>query len=221
MQFVNTAQFRRLARAGATAGVAVMRSGTVAQRAWDGVSRRIRFVFSDASVDRQGDTIAVGGWLLDNFLRNPVALWNHDGLAPPIGRASNVGTSGGKLIGDIEFMPPEVSSFADSIFKMVKERFINAVSVGFRPIEWTFASDPKRPGGIDFKRQELLEISVCPVPANAGALAAEQRGLRNGGSDARRRGRMAEAARVREVQRLMDCGISLDVAELLAAKGRS
>jgi phage head maturation protease len=48
--------------------------------------------------------------------------------------------------------------------------FLRSVSVGFRPLEFRFSSDPARQGGIDFTKQELLEISVVPVPANAEAL---------------------------------------------------
>ena len=54
---------------------------------------------------------------------------------------------------------------------MVKGGFVNSVSVGFQPIEWTLAKDKARPGGIDFKKQKLLEISVVPIPANENAIA--------------------------------------------------
>src|SRR5712664_3216560 len=67
-------------------------------------SRNIRFVFSDATVDRSGDSIDQAGWKTDSYRDNPVALWSHDSSSPPIGRSSNVGTVSGKLMGDIEFM---------------------------------------------------------------------------------------------------------------------
>jgi HK97 family phage prohead protease len=132
--------------------------------------RKLRFVFSDGTVDRAGDSIDPEGWEIDSFMDNPVALWSHDSSSPPIGRASNVGASGGKLMGDIEFMPADISPFADSIFRMVKAGFVKAVSVGFMPIEWKFAQDNDRPFGVNFSKQELLEISVCPVPCNPNAL---------------------------------------------------
>ena len=162
--------FRASAKGNARPEGAVMCLATSDPQDVAGDARTLRFVFSDGSVDRAGDTIDADGWETDNFLKNPVALWAHDSFSPPIGRAKNIGPAGGKLYGDIEFMPPEVSSFADSIFRMVKGGFIKAVSVGFMPLEWTFVNDKDRPYGIDFKRQELLEISVCPVPCNANAL---------------------------------------------------
>jgi hypothetical protein len=46
-----------------------------------------------------------------------------------------------------------------------------ACSVGFLPKEWKFADeDENRPFGIDFKRQELLEISVVPIGSNRDAM---------------------------------------------------
>jgi HK97 family phage prohead protease len=133
-------------------------------------SRKIRFVFSDGTIDRAGDSIDPAGWQTATFMQNPVALWSHDSYSPPIGRASNVGVVGNKLMGDIEFIPSDISPFAESIYRMVTAGYVKAVSVGFLPIEWKFTSDKNRPYGIDFTKQELLEISVCPVPCNPNAL---------------------------------------------------
>ncbi len=133
--------------------------------------RTLRFCFSDGSVDRMGDTIDPNGWDLTAFERNPVALWAHDSSAPPIGVASNVGKVGERLMGDIEFAPAATYAFAETIFRLVEGKYIRAVSVGFIPHEYSFVeNDPDRGFGIDFKRQELLEISLCPIPANPNAL---------------------------------------------------
>jgi len=115
-------------------------------------ARTIRFCFSDGSVDRAGDTIDQDGWELERFRRNPSALWAHDSSAPPIGRASNVAVTGSRLMGDIEFASAETYEFADTIYRLVSGGFIRAVSVGFRPLEYSFAEDDDRPWGIDFKR---------------------------------------------------------------------
>lgn len=147
----------------------------------DAGDRKLRFVFSDGSVDRMGDSINPDGWDTADFMANPVALWAHDSSSPPIGRASNVMPVAGKLKGDIEFMPADISAFADSIYRMAKAGFIKAVSVGFIPLEWKFVQDSKRPWGIDFLKQSLLEISVCPVPCNPNALAeAKSQGIDTG-----------------------------------------
>jgi HK97 family phage prohead protease len=136
----------------------------------DAAARTRRFIFSDDTVDLSGDSIAPKGWVLDDFERNSVALWSHMSWDPPIGRASDVKVQKGKLVGDIEFATAEVYPFADTIYRLVEGGFLKAVSVGFKPLEWTFTQDKDRPYGIDFKRQTLLEISVCCVPCNPNAL---------------------------------------------------
>lgn len=149
-------------------------------------SRKIRFCFSDGSVDRMGDTIDPNGWDIRDFNANPVALWAHDSYSPPIGRASNVTVEGARLMGDIEFIGPETYAFSDTIYRMVRGKFLNAVSVGFIPLEYSFVeNDPDRGWGIDFKRQQLLEISICPVPANPNALAETYAEARAKGIDTR------------------------------------
>jgi HK97 family phage prohead protease len=138
--------------------------------------RTLRFCYSDESVDRMGDTIRAAGWDISDYLRNPVALWAHDSSAPPIGNGKNVGVEGARLMGDIEFAPPETYLFADTIYRLLVGKFLRAVSVGFMPTKHLFVQDdPERPWGIDFLEQSLLEISVCPVPANPNALAEARR----------------------------------------------
>lgn len=162
-------EFRASAKDGVRLEGAVFRVAVADPVAVDD-TRNVRFVFSDASIDRSGDSINQDGWKTDAYKDNPVALWAHDSSSPPIGRSSNVGIAGGKLMGDIEFMSADISPFADSIYRMVTAGFVKAVSVGFIPLEYSFSNDKNRPYGIDFTKQELLEISVCPVPCNPNAL---------------------------------------------------
>ena len=53
---------------------------------------------------------------------------------------------------------------------MLREGYLSAVSVGFVPLEWDWADDEARAGGIDFKAMDLTEFSVVPVPANPNSL---------------------------------------------------
>jgi HK97 family phage prohead protease len=142
-----------------------------------------------------GDTVNPAGWRLDAFRANPQALWSHKSDEPPIGRACNVAVEGDRLMGDIEFASADVYPFADQIFRLVKAGFLNTVSVGFMPIEYEFSDQAGR--GIDFLEQELLEISVCPVPANANALV-EVRSWRQ--RRAERRARRAGLAEIEAVE---------------------
>ena len=134
--------------------------------------RTFTFVFSNADVDRYGDKIDPAGWDLTNYRTNPVVLFGHDAgaVANVVGRAKNVRVQGGQLLGDIEFMPATISELAETVYQMVRDGFLNAVSVGFAPVEWKAAHDKSRPGGIDITKAELLEVSIVPIPALPSAL---------------------------------------------------
>jgi HK97 family phage prohead protease len=135
--------------------------------------RTVRFVLSDGSVDRMGDTVAVAGWDLSSYRRNPVVLFAHDSSSPPIGRATRVWSDGTRLLGDVEFALAETYAFADTIYRLVKGGFLKSGSVGFLPTDYDFAGS-----GVSYRRQELLEFSVVPVPANANALVeARMKGI--------------------------------------------
>lgn len=135
-------------------------------------TRSFTFVFSDGSVDRYGDTIDVRGWVWDKSGAGTVALFGHDSsdVKNVIGRAHNIRIQGNDFVGDIKFATAEENPHAEIVYQMVKGGYINSVSVGFQPLEWQQTKDKSRPGGIDFKKQELLEISVVPIPANKNAI---------------------------------------------------
>ena len=61
-------------------------------------------------------------------------------------------------------------AFADTIFRLTKGGYLNATSTGWIPLAWAAANDRARPGGLNFSRVELLEISQVPVPALPTAL---------------------------------------------------
>jgi HK97 family phage prohead protease len=170
IKLLSADDFRDAAKNGARPEGTVFRFATAEPEMLAEDTRTMRFVFSDSTVDHAGDTIDPKGWDLSIFKRNPVALFSHSSSEPPIGRASNVAVEGTKLVGDIEFASADVYEFADTVYRLVKGGFLKAVSVGFKPNEWKFSSDKSRPMGIDFKKQTLLEISICPVPCNPNAL---------------------------------------------------
>jgi HK97 family phage prohead protease len=117
-----------------------------------------------------GDSVAVEGWKLDNYKRNPVVLWGHDGSMLPVGRATRVWIQNGKLKATAELAPASVSQYAERVRGMIASGFLNATSVGFAPSKLKFSNDKNRPFGIDFLEQELLEFSIVSIPANPDAL---------------------------------------------------
>jgi HK97 family phage prohead protease len=90
--------------------------------------------------------------------------------APPIGRMVNVWISGDRLLGDVRFPDAATYEFGDQVFRLIEAGYINAGSVGFWPLKFSFSDDEDRPWGVDYHEQELLEFSITPVPANQNAL---------------------------------------------------
>ena len=150
----------------------VKKNGDVAK---DGENVRISYVASTDAIDRYGDVVSQN-WELVAYKNNPVILWNHDQMAPPIGRATSVEVQDGQLMIDVEF--DMADPHAAMIARKAQAGFINAVSVGFQPIEMTQRSElPKDheaygSEGVFYQRSELLELSVVTVPANGQATAA-------------------------------------------------
>jgi hypothetical protein len=70
-----------------------------------------------------------------------------------------------------EFPEASIYPFGATVHDMVKAGFLRACSVGFRALE--YVQNAAR-GGLDFKRQELLEWSICPVGALPDALAIDR-----------------------------------------------
>lgn len=129
-------------------------------------TRRIRFTISDGSIDRDNDTISPHGWELQNYKSNPVVLWAHDARSLPIAKATAIGVENGALIAEAEFA---THPFAQTVYDLVRDGFLRATSVGFRALDYVLNAERQ---GVDFKRQELLEFSIVPVPANANALVS-------------------------------------------------
>ncbi len=126
---------------------------------------------STAAVDRSGDSIAVNGWKLDEFRRNPTVFFNHLSGELPVGRATNVWIGGDKLKGAVKLAPSTANPLAGQVRELIKGGYLSAISVGFVPNSWEFAKDSSRPlGSINFISQTLLEFSIVGLPCNQQAL---------------------------------------------------
>ena len=154
------------------------RTFPTAIRGIDEKARTIEFVASSEAVDRMGDILKADGWVLDNFRRNPSFLFAHRSDQPPVGQVTNIGVdvSTRQLIAKVKFADAKTYPFADTVFRLYQGKFLRAVSVGFLPLErperreHEDGDDDMRLGFI-FPRNELLELSAVPVPANPEALA--------------------------------------------------
>ncbi|MHC2396489.1 HK97 family phage prohead protease/HK97 family phage major capsid protein [Bradyrhizobium barranii subsp. barranii] len=149
-------------------------------RAVDGVVHKthaetvsgMEFVLSDETPDRMDDIVRSDGWDLENFKKNPVALFNHKSDFP-IGKWKNLRVKDRALRGHLELARKGTSARIDEILSLVEQGILCAVSVGFRPIERQSrnANDEYGFGGQIFTKSELVETSLVAVPANPNALA--------------------------------------------------
>lgn len=144
----------------------------------DEASRTVKFIASDETVDRYGDIVRIDGWDLSNYLRNPIFAWAHKTGDPPIGQVTSLEVAKKKLVAVAEFAKEGLYPFADMLWKMVLAGMLRAVSVGFLPLASPvyLKNDPENPDritGLEWTKQELLELSLVPVPANPQALGTK------------------------------------------------
>lgn len=132
------------------------------------------WVMSTFDVDRDFEKVDPTGWNLKNYLENPVILWSHDYTIPAIGYAENVKAEK-VLEGDIVFNDKEFDEFGWSIGQRVKCGALRCGSVGFIAEEVEFLEEKDRECDLIFRKQELLEFSICCVPSNPFARSGEKR----------------------------------------------
>ena len=140
-------------------------------KSFDDTNRTFTAVASTETKDRGGDVLRSSGWQLDNFKTNPVLLWAHQYSELPVGKVVDIRVEKNKLLFTPKFATKEEYEFADTVYKLYKGGYINAFSVGFNPQEWVWVEDEDgNVIGREFTKQDLLEISCVPVPANFESL---------------------------------------------------
>jgi HK97 family phage prohead protease len=130
------------------------------------------WTLSTYDLDRFGERIDPQGWDYKYYMANPIVEWAHNYMIPAIGKIEGLAIDDGGLHGVVYFNSKEYDAFGWGIGQRVKAGVIRAGSVGFRVIEIEI---PDKATGQDgttliFRKQELLEFSICNVPANPFAL---------------------------------------------------
>ena len=151
--------------------------------------RTLRFLGTDETEDRDRDIIKADGWKLDNYLKNPVFLPFHNSWTVPVGKCVAIGRGSGiaGLTFDIKFpsieelctnpaTPSDEALLADALYNAFLNGYMNAVSIGFVPLE-SVENDsgankdlPQWQRGRIFTSQEMIELSAVAIPANPNAL---------------------------------------------------
>jgi HK97 family phage prohead protease len=131
------------------------------------------WTLSTFDLDRFGERIDPAGWDYKRYRDNPVVEWAHRYDIPAIGKIENLTADDNGLHGVIIFNGKDYDLFGWAIGQRVKAGVIRAGSVGFRILEIEI---PDKETGKDgttliFRKQELLEFSICNVPANPFALS--------------------------------------------------
>ena len=143
------------------------------------------WTLSTFDLDRYGERIDPAGWDIGRYIENPVVEWAHCFSIPAIGKIEGLLADSAGLHGLVFFNDKAYDPFGWAIGQRVKAGVIRAGSVGFRPIEIELPSkeDGKDGTSLIFRKQELLEFSICNVPANSYALTKmrnEKLEMRNG-----------------------------------------
>jgi len=131
------------------------------------------WTLSTFDLDRFGERIDPTGWDFKSYMKNPIVEWAHRYDIPAIGKIETLASDEKGLHGVIIFNEKDYDPFGWSIGERVKNGVIRAGSVGFRILEIEIPSkeDSKDGTTLIFRKQELLEFSICNVPANPFALA--------------------------------------------------
>jgi HK97 family phage prohead protease len=139
------------------------------EEAGDGVA----WTLSTFDLDRFSERIDPAGWDYKRYMDNPVIEWAHRYDIPAIGKADSLYVDEKGLHGLVIFNDKEYDRFGWAIGERVKRGIIRAGSVGFRVIEIEIPDKETAKDGtaLIFRKQELLEFSICNVPANPWALA--------------------------------------------------
>jgi HK97 family phage prohead protease len=139
------------------------------------------WVLSTFDLDRFGERIDPQGWDYKQYMDNPIVEWAHNYMIPAIGKIEGLAVDDGGLHGLVIFNDKSFDAFGWSIGQRVKAGVIRAGSVGFRPVEIEIPSkeDGKDGATLIFRKQELLEFSICNVPANPFALTNNKEQITN------------------------------------------
>lgn len=154
---------------------------TAEARSVNRADRTIDVVASTNALDSFNTRIDPNGWELEQFRKNPVITWAHDDRGftasggRPIAKAENTRVEDGKLKMRLRFPQQGKFPFADECFELMADGFLNAVSVGFDPVEYRDEQTESDGNVRVYTRQKLLEVAVVTIPSNDEALVERAR----------------------------------------------
>ena len=114
--------------------------------------RSVLFTISKEVVDRDGDILRASGVDFSNYMKNPVFLSFHNSREFPLGKVTKFWVEGNEVKAIVYFPTleelstdpnnaSEKAKLVDFTYHCYKTGMLNAVSVGFIPLEWTETKD--------------------------------------------------------------------------------
>lgn len=119
-------------------------------------------VITSSATDRHNENIVTQGIDTSNYLKNPVVLYGHDYFGLPIGKTLQLTEMKNKIKARFQLAIEEYD-FAKTVYDMVLNGYLNAVSIGGIVKKW---SDDYR----TIEEMEMIEFSLVSIPANADAM---------------------------------------------------
>lgn len=139
----------------------------------------LEVIVNSGQADRVNEILDIKGLDISDYQKNPVVLFAHDYSQPAIGKATKIWkTSDGMLKAVVKFATEEYD-FAKTIYKLMKNGYMQAFSIGFIPYDGIEDKD----GTFRFTASSMLEFSAVPVPADPRALITATKELGGNGKD--------------------------------------
>lgn len=150
----------------------------------------IEFIASDETLDCYGEIVRVSGWRFTNFAKNAPFVNSHDYscIKQLLGQVVDWRVEKGQLIETVKYIREE-GTLGAMAFKLVRDGFLRAVSVGFVPVAMATRYDSNQTAFLGqiadlkldpataaqlravYTAQEQIELSQCIIGANPSALA--------------------------------------------------
>ena len=153
--------------------------GAVELSTVDGETRCVSAILNTEDVGLDNHVIRTAGLDTESYMvGGGLVPFCHKTDEPPVARMLELSKRGTVLTGRMQFADAETYPFADTVYRLLRGKYLNATSISWLPVEWERTVDRSRPGGIDFNKSRLLEASIVPLPANPAALiTARSRGI--------------------------------------------
>lgn len=168
----------------------IRRELTVSAKVLNDSEGTVEFVASDETLDCYGEIVRVNGWRFTHFAKNAPFVDSHDysSITKLLGQVVSWRVEAKQLVEVVRYSR-EPGTLAEWAYKMVRDGFLRAVSVGFVPVSMVSKWDGDQKDflaqiselGLDaqtaaklravYKEQEQIELSQCVIGANPNALA--------------------------------------------------